>query len=303
MIKRHYTEYEESRNRYRDELSSELLELKDEAVPEFEALQTKFRLSGFMTTALSQFNRYQLVLDQEKEQDKMQELLSYTLRFACSYFNKAYHPGQMVKVQYGERVLEQMGEENLNYMDYESWLEFYYLFLVTRCTTGINLLKHTTRERMINSTILFTDEPDFCMVEFMQSLVLKEVDTLTVWQKAWDAIHYFVENDTDPDKILIKERMLHLEASTLLLYKALFTGNSDEFNLQLEETLTYHKEYWGRTHTTGNSEFNDHNGWISWRILACCSVAHDSGLTINVKSDYIPEWLYKGEVKDWGLKI
>jgi len=300
---RHKTKYDNERDDFKEFLDEDLERIKNKAIQEFENPKLGFKLNGYMTSAMTLFSEYQLVLDEEKDYAKMQELLSYCLRFACSYFNKGYHPKQKVKVQYGEKVLEQEGIKTTSYMDYDSWLRFFYLFLITRCKTGINLFKHTSRERLIDSDILFTDEPDFCMVEFYQSLVLAEKDSSKAWQKAWDAIEDFTDNNQDPDKVLIKERMLMLEAPTLLLYQALSSGSSDAFNEQLEETLTYHQEYFDRVDCTGRNKFNSHKGFISWRILACCSIAHDSGLEIRIKSDYLPQWLYKGEVKDWGLKF
>jgi len=302
-IRRHYTDNIKEIGFYKKVVNNNLKKYNSGALRILEDDESVPRQGTLGVYSLDYFNEYQLVPDTDKDQQQMQDLLGYTLKFACSYYNKAYHPDQLVKVQYGEKVLEQRGAENPNYMDYDSWLKFFYLFMVTRSKTGINLFKGITREQLMDSNILFTDEPDFCMVEFMQSLVRDDINTKEAWQKAWDAIQDFADNNHDPEKVLIKERMLMLEAPTLLLYQALSSGNSDAFNEQLEETLNYHKDYWNRTDCTGSTIYNDKNGWISWRILACCSIAHDSGLEIRIKSDYLPQWLYKGEVKDWGLKF
>jgi len=40
------------------------------------------------------------------------------------------------------------------------------------------------------------------------------------------------------------------------------------------------------------------NGPLAMILLACCAYAYDLGVNITVKSDYIPDWVYKGEFEN-----
>jgi hypothetical protein len=299
FIERHYTKYADEYESEHEYLDESLTKINDEAIADFESKNPQFCLVSYMVCSLNDFNEYQLVPDSEKDYSKMRELLSYCLKFALSYYNRAYHPDEPVKVQFGERIVEKQGFHTSSYMDYRSWLDFFYLYIVCRNRFGIELFLKTDRARLDDSNIISTPEPDYCMVEFMQSMFDESKDTVAAWQKLWDAIGYFSKNH-EPDEYLIAERMVELDASLLLLYRCLISGNQSEFTEQLIDCLDTHKRYYEREEEYW---FNDHKGWISWRLLACCSIAYDSGLKIEVKSDYLPEWLYKGEVKDWGILL
>ncbi len=234
-------------------------------------------------------------IDREKEK----EGIAMILKLSCSFFNKAYHPKQKVKVQFDDEVIEHEGIETTDYMGYTVWLQYMHLYITCRCDTGINLLKNTTRERLLNSAQMHTSEADFAFIEFIQSIFLPEVKSSEAFQKAWQACMNAKEEYTGQDL----GEILMIYAPTLLVYQALFSGNSEAFNEQLFEALELHKEFYDTEREGAFFDYPEEDGAVSWPLLAVCSIAYDSGLKVNVESDYIPKWLYEGEVRDWGLKF
>ena len=70
-----------------------------------------------------------------------------------------------------------------------------------------------------------------------------------------------------------------------------------EFNLSLEEFLLDHIWYWTKLHDMDGIP----DGYPIYpdvhidQILGVCAIAYDNGINITVKSEYLPEWIYKGE--------
>ncbi len=69
-------------------------------------------------------------------------------------------------------------------------------------------------------------------------------------------------------------------------------NDEKSFNEELYDAVSLHKEYWGSE--TDNRK-NSSDGWISWLLLAPAALANDSGLKMNFKTDYLPDWLVTGE--------
>ncbi len=74
------------------------------------------------------------------------------------------------------------------------------------------------------------------------------------------------------------------------LYELALRKEITLFNQQLEIYLQDKKAY-----IIENEKEDDPRFWINFPLLACCAYAHDLGIKITVKSEYIPDWVYRGE--------
>ncbi len=85
-------------------------------------------------------------------------------------------------------------------------------------------------------------------------------------------------------------------------YEAVLNKDKERFNELLLISLQMHKAVWDTVELgyTNLDYRNNALGWVSLPLLALCSFAFDNGIEIEVGSDYIPEWLYKGEFERWG---
>ena len=62
------------------------------------------------------------------------------------------------------------------------------------------------------------------------------------------------------------------------------------------EALNLQKEYYD---TDKDLSRNDLSGWVSWLLMAPVVIAYERGVDITVKTDYLPEWMVKGEFADF----
>ncbi|WP_433871747.1 immunity 49 family protein [Saccharopolyspora sp. CA-218241] len=76
----------------------------------------------------------------------------------------------------------------------------------------------------------------------------------------------------------------------LLLFLELASANEDGFNEALGESLESHREFW----SPDASEQRSPVGYIALAPLAMACVAHDSGMNVQVESDYLPVNLLTG---------
>ena len=85
------------------------------------------------------------------------------------------------------------------------------------------------------------------------------------------------------------------------VFKAIFKDNAIVFNEKLSEALLKHKSYYEADDEYKESRRGKPEGWVSLLLTCACAIAHDKGMKREVTSDYIPDWLVKGEFE--GLEL
>lgn len=85
-------------------------------------------------------------------------------------------------------------------------------------------------------------------------------------------------------------RMKILHLPLVNLYESILKSDQNEFNQQLEIFILEKRDYIIENHWEGDFRY-----WIDFGALAACSYAYDRGISIEVESEYIPSWVYKGE--------
>jgi hypothetical protein len=84
------------------------------------------------------------------------------------------------------------------------------------------------------------------------------------------------------------------------VYQAIFSNNENLFNTNIYNALEKHKNHY-EGEEFGESRRGKPEGWISVALTVACAIAHDKGMKREVESDYIPEWLIKGDFE--GLEL
>ena len=285
---------------YFRKLSDNIEDVRKEGVEVFENTPDRWNSYSWGSTCLEYFNDYQEVKPENRDRDLEIEALDYSLKLICSYLNRAYHPQQLVKVQYGDRVLEQEGYEEDNneskeYVGCDDWIKNFFFFMVCKNLTGINLIRNVSRDRLENSYYTALDI-EYLRIELYQSL-LKGGEGF--WE-AHEKCHQELMKAAKKYDVGDARELLSTFAMELACYYAIMLNNQSEFDSCLEEALETHKTYFSDFDNRGHSR---DSGLISWPLLTVCSVAHRHGLAINFQSDYIPEWLYKAEFPELGPKF
>lgn len=82
---------------------------------------------------------------------------------------------------------------------------------------------------------------------------------------------------------------------TQMLVYAHTAERDTKYHEKLEAALVAHKQYFTDNMHSDNMEF-DTNGWMALGITAIAAYAYDNfGLEPKIESEYIPEWLIKGD--------
>ncbi len=92
-----------------------------------------------------------------------------------------------------------------------------------------------------------------------------------------------------------------LQTPLLRVFQSIYKEDTEGFNKNLIIALEKHKLYYSSNDIYNESRNSDYYGWVSIPLIAACAIAHDKGMKREVQSDYIPEWLVKGEFE--GLEL
>jgi hypothetical protein len=97
----------------------------------------------------------------------------------------------------------------------------------------------------------------------------------------------------------------HLLTPFVAVISAIFEDKKETFNTTLEEALLQHKAYYESLdpETNNESRRGQPEGWVSLLLTCACAIAYERGFERTVSSDYIPEWLVKGEFEGLGLVV
>jgi hypothetical protein len=98
-----------------------------------------------------------------------------------------------------------------------------------------------------------------------------------------------------------KEYEEALQLPLLCVFQSIYQGDTESFNKNLVIALEKHKLYYSSNDIYNESRNSDSYGWVSIPLIAACAIAHDKGMKREVTSDYIPEWIVKGEFE--GLEL
>ncbi|WP_158974850.1 immunity 49 family protein [Cellulophaga sp. L1A9] len=273
--------------RYLNNVNRKIDKLEINSFERFENDVSSNTLGTFAFFILDDFNKYATCPNQDRALQT--KALHYFKILAKAFYHLAYSAGTEVTVQFRDKPVQHMGVAYKSNMGFSDWLNTYSIFRVLRDQAGLNVLEGITDSAMDRAdagwTVLHKN-----MLHFLCSL---HSNPKTREKLLIDAIK---STNADSGDYLQEgfaiEFVTYLYEPLLFVYEALLRNNEEDFNAQLIEALTRHKTYYD---TKKNNRCNDSDGWISWRLLGAVALAYDNGIKINVKSDYIPEWLYKGE--------
>jgi len=278
----------ENCERYFKNLSKITDDLELKFFEKFENDVSKNTLGTFAIDLLQYFVRYNSCSIQDRA--LQHKSLLYWSKLAKAFYHLAYHVGIEVSVTFRDTPVQHIGVPYRSYMGFSDWLNTYSVFRVLRDQQGLNILENIT-DSSIERADMPWDKLDKNMLSFLCNLNEEP--------KKREAYLIAAIKSTHPDSgDYLKEGfaiefVTYLYEPLLFVYEALLRKNEEDFNKQLIEALTRHKTYYD---TKKDNRCDDYKGWISWRLLGVTALAYDLGIKIKVKSDYIPEWIYKGEL-------
>ncbi|MFD4433649.1 immunity 49 family protein [Nocardia sp. NPDC058497] len=163
------------------------------------------------------------------------------------------------------------------------WLTTFWWCLICRDGPRLEQLANIPAENLFPPHVQ-TDEYWIRWTEALQIWALKQPGLV---DKLGDAIQL-----SDPSIAVITPRDMldKINYQYIYLFYRVLQGDPDEFNTALQQALHYHREYW----TSDPDREDDFTGNLALGLLAIACLALDSGIPVNVQSDYLPEHLLRG---------
>jgi hypothetical protein len=160
-----------------------------------------------------------------------------------------------------------------------NWRIGWWLAQITGDRRAIDLLKAVPIDVLRKSSSR-GDECQYLFVEALQAFEKRAADWSSKLRAAVDA--------TDPATVKIsdEEFVLNILVPEMQLLFRLSAGELAPFDEALLFALERHKKYWSKT-----SRKHDPDGYLALGPLALASLAHEAGMPMEVKSDYLPERL------------
>ncbi len=141
------------------------------------------------------------------------------------------------------------------------------------------------------------------LVSFQENEYAKKKtrDTNVHYQKDFKADNFSIYSSNYVPMRYEGEQIKYLKLPFLAVLQSVLEENETDFNKNLLIALESHKKYYGTCQIEGETIHDKPEGWVSLWLTCACAIAHDKGMKREVTSDYIPEWLVKGEFE--GLEL
>ena len=123
------------------------------------------------------------------------------------------------------------------------------------------------------------------------------IDALSsLWRRADDTGHKLLAalKATEPANLTVmpEEYALNVITPEIEMAYRLADGNQGAFNESVRFAIQRHKVYWSK-----GDRRRDAVGYLALGALAFASLAHDTGIPIEVESEYLPVPLYEGDCR------
>jgi hypothetical protein len=163
-----------------------------------------------------------------------------------------------------------------------SWHKGFYAACVVRDEAALQQLASTPVDSLRRSPTR-ADDCMFLWVDVLQSWHTQASGTVDKLKAALEA--------TEPARLKVSDAgyILNILVPAIELLLRAIEGEPAPFNEALRFAVERHKKYWGSAKNKTDPE-----GLIALGPLAMSSLAHDTGIAIEVESDYLPRRLFEG---------
>jgi hypothetical protein len=162
------------------------------------------------------------------------------------------------------------------------WHNGFYAACIVRDESALQQLA-STPVASIRRSPTRADDSMFLWIETLQSYHTQATGTAEKLKLALEATDPARSKGSDPNYIL------NILVPAMELFLRMIEGKPAPFNEALHFALERHKKYWGSAKNKTDPE-----GLLALGPLAMASLAHDTGIAIEVESDYLPRRLFEG---------
>ncbi|MFJ8046250.1 immunity 49 family protein [Kitasatospora sp. NPDC096147] len=159
-----------------------------------------------------------------------------------------------------------------------NWLTAFWLCVVCRETERLDALAALPVEVLRESGAVY-DEYVYAWVEALQAYWKREPLQAEKLAAAIEG------SDPEVARIASKDYLLRVVYPPMEMFYQFLKGDQAAFNSSLVQALELHKEYW----TSDRERSITSTGFFALAPLAVACMAFDSGMQVEVESDYLPE--------------
>lgn len=216
----------------------------------------------------------------------------YAHQFGINHFKISMKSGP-VTIKVGNADIQTVGSPDNSYTDFGTWAQVFYLAMILRDKQSLEYIFSIPDSFMLKSTVS-TSERDRMVTEIFRNIfspagLLKSIQKYEAYTKPED--HPLRENFRK-----------HLSDPMVDVLKAVIEGKEELFNSRLENALKAHHDFYSVERQNYGSPA-DPFSWLSFKLITACAFAFDNGMSVMVKSDYLPEWMVTGDFEECQLII
>lgn len=236
---------------------------------------------------------YSIVL--ENKSNYTYSSLRYYLDIGLAHFRQYFSEAVSVPVNIGREIYELNPISSKERVDTACWLRFYFIATILRDEKAKDYLL-TIREGVEKHEPNLEAWADYLVAlrEGNSDERLEAKKRIIETGKTDDGMYIGLE----VKKIITiagnAERKSVFNVPRVKLYELVIARKEELFNQELKVYLENMKAFVER-----KKEHGIRFHWVDINALACCAFAHDNGIHVTVKSEYIPDWVYKAE---WGTE-
>lgn len=171
-------------------------------------------------------------------------------------------------------------------VDFGSWLEGIYIAMILRDIGAVKVYGEAAPEKVVRYGQNKPDPWEIPYIKFLNGIWAFDTNIVTYLKdalKGADPSHYSVER---------ADYLLNIISPVMELWAMVFGKDEARFNAKLlEQQQLRHDWHEALGEESGNSIME----YIDLAALAAVCYAHDKGFKIDVKSDYLPEFLINGD--------
>ncbi|MBH0059222.1 immunity 49 family protein [Pseudoalteromonas sp. SWXJZ94C] len=275
MIERHYKETHmelviKDINRFEKRIPRKINTIKNKNSGEVLGSSIQHALHAFADSVLAEFDH----------SDQLRYLMLLK-EFGTTNFEFVMRVDETFPVIMDGETFELTGAHKTDFVDTGHWEKAFYSAVILRDRSAIHSLRDVEEIVFLNAN-LKCNSFDLALVNIMQNLFTGGADMGDLLEKA------LLADDPDYDRLPYSS---HILLPLIAVYRCIFTPDAEaEFNSEMRDALEKHKVFWKKQNSM-NKE-----GWISLPLIAAAAFAYDrNGYKLDFETDYIPDWLVKGE--------
>ncbi|WP_170068055.1 immunity 49 family protein [Lentzea guizhouensis] len=267
------------------EWAEEQLEYYVTVVPEGAASveQSTERLSVLHPAAIDRLG-YASVLDPTAQNLTTWDAVVQAMQVTTGIYAAAGATEGTVEWLIGERTVQIPATGPVHYANFKRWLDAFWLAAIVRDKKCLDLLASFPLD-IIKASGNQYEELDALWARALQMFANSEPGMAEALAEAMAA--------TDPERLRVSapEYALRLAFPAMNTFLNLMRSNHErEFNEALAQALEQHKAYY----TADSKLADDPRGLVALAPLGLACIAKDSGLNVDVESDYLPKHLLLG---------